>query len=61
MMTVKQLKEICSRFNDESVVVRADNSGGFEDIYEVHEKELAMTFDIKNNKKGDKIKAIVLE
>lgn len=61
MMTVKKLKDILSKFNDKTVVVRADNSGGFEDIYEVYEKELTMTFDIKNNKKGDKIKAIVLE
>ena len=52
MMTVKELREELAQFDDDMVVVRMDNTGGFEDIYTVEEDEAGSNFDDDEHEKG---------
>ncbi len=46
-MTVKEIKEKLSDYSDDMEIVRADNCGGYEKIYDVKTDVIKDNFDIK--------------
>lgn len=61
MMTVKELRDGLAEFDDDMVVVRVDNTGGFEDIYTVEADEISSNFDDEGHEKGTMMKVVVLD
>lgn len=55
-MTVRELIKLLQTFDGDDVVVRADNSGGREDIYDVE-----MDHVVENNKEGRDLTVVVLQ
>ena len=61
MMTVKQLREELAKHDDDMVVVRMDNAGGYEDIHNVETDETRSNFDDKEHEKNRTMKVLVLD
>ena len=61
MKTVKQLKEALAKYDEDMIVVRADNSGGYEDIYSIDSIDVRPNFTDERHNRLDLKKVVIFE